>query len=102
MLGAGGVPHDCTLREVWRTGALLRFQVPVEVLPEFVLHLAHDGRVARKCRVTSRSADGCEIEVEFVARRVPASGQRRIARVEPQAAYPATASLPADKASLAC
>jgi hypothetical protein len=66
---ADGTTVECGLGNMSETGAKLVFSDGIGALPkEFVLLLAKDGRVARKCRLAWK-ADG-EIGVEFVARRV--------------------------------
>jgi hypothetical protein len=103
VLTEGERLQDCVLREVWPTGARLRFPTPLAIPASFVLHLAYDGRVARKCEVTNRAEDGQEVEVAFLARRIAGAAYPRAARDEPRAARPAAAAAGRpDKASLAC
>ncbi len=67
---ANGAPMiECALGNMSDTGAKLVFSNAVGKLPnQFVLLLAKDGRVARKCRLAWKGRD--EIGVEFIARRV--------------------------------
>jgi hypothetical protein len=67
---ADGAPViECALGNMSDTGAKLVFPNAVGKLPsQFVLLLAKDGQVARKCRLAWKEGD--EIGVEFIARRV--------------------------------
>jgi hypothetical protein len=70
VLAPRGAPQACILRDISKTGARIRFSGGCEIPASFVLHLADNGTVARKCIVVWRSDSGQEVGVEFVARLV--------------------------------
>jgi hypothetical protein len=74
-----GAPQTCVLRDISKTGARVRFTDAAEIPASFVLHLADNGTVARKCVVVWRSDNGQEIGVEFVARLVTGAARQRVA-----------------------
>jgi hypothetical protein len=60
----------CVLKDMSRTGARLCVP-PQQAIPQsFVLNLAANGAVARKCIIVWKSEAGDEIGVEFLARRI--------------------------------
>lgn len=65
----GAEPLPCTVRDVSKSGARLSVPPRSALPPGFVLHLASNGAVARKCLVVWRSQAGDEVGVEFTARR---------------------------------
>jgi hypothetical protein len=65
---ADGSVIECELGNLSDTGAKLVFDALKELPDQFILRLAQDGRVVRKCR-TAWKADR-EIGVEFIARPV--------------------------------
>jgi hypothetical protein len=68
-LSNGAPVIECALGNMSDTGAKLIVPDAVGELPnEFILVLAEDGRVARKCRLAWKDRD--EIGVEFTARRL--------------------------------
>jgi hypothetical protein len=67
----GAEPIQCTLKDMSKSGARLSVVAgQLAIPPSFVLHLANNGAVARKCVVVWKSEAGDEIGIEFVARRV--------------------------------
>jgi hypothetical protein len=71
---AGSDPASCTIEDLSGSGARLLCASASELPDEFVLRFTPDGKVARKCKVTSRS--GAEVGVKFVARFVPGSARK--------------------------
>jgi hypothetical protein len=66
----GAAPIVCTFRDMSKTGARLAVPAQAAIPESFVLHLANNGAVARKCVLVWRSETTGEIGVEFVARKV--------------------------------
>jgi hypothetical protein len=64
---------ECALGNLSDTGAKLLFDASKGLPDQFILRLAKDGRVARKCRVAWKADH--EIGVEFTARLVTAAGR---------------------------
>lgn len=79
VLGGGSQPISCTFRDMSKSGARLRVEPEQSIPPSFVLHLASNGAVARKCVVVWRSEAGDDLGVEFVARRVAPSAKPPLA-----------------------
>jgi hypothetical protein len=78
---ANGAPLiECELGNMSDKGAKLLLPGRRDLPVQFVLRLAKDGRVARKCRIAWKQGD--TIGVEFTARRViePAAGVRAAGR----------------------
>jgi hypothetical protein len=67
-LAGGSSLIQCELGNLSDTGAKLLFRASRELPDQFVLRLAKDGRVARKCRIAWKTQH--EIGVEFIARLV--------------------------------
>jgi hypothetical protein len=73
----GAEPINCTFKDLSKSGARLSVVPPTALPQNFVLHMAANGSVARKCVVVWKSETGDEIGVAFVARLV-APGSRPI------------------------
>ncbi len=67
-LGNGAPLIECALGNMSDTGAKLVLPNRRPLPSQFVLCLASDGRVARKCRIAWKEGD--TIGVEFTARRI--------------------------------
>jgi hypothetical protein len=74
VTGEGGEPIVCTFKDMSKTGARLAVPPQAAIPESFILYLANNGAVARKCAIVWRSDVGDEIGVEFLARRVLAGG----------------------------
>lgn len=70
VLADGVPPIACTIRDMSKSGARLAVPAQPPIPHAFVLHLAKNGAVARKCVLVWKSEAGDEIGIEFVARRV--------------------------------
>jgi hypothetical protein len=68
--GDGQPARRCFLQDISAKGARLQFLEPTVAPENFILHLAANKSVARKCKVMWRGQDGCEIGVEFFAKLV--------------------------------
>jgi hypothetical protein len=67
-LGNGAPLIECALGNMSDTGAKLVLPGRRQLPSQFILCLAQDGRVARKCRIAWKEGD--TIGVEFTARRL--------------------------------
>jgi hypothetical protein len=72
VVGDGVPPISCTIRDMSKSGARLAVPSQSAIPRAFVLHLAKNGAVARKCVLVWKSEATDEIGIEFVARRVSA------------------------------
>jgi hypothetical protein len=68
--GDGQPVRPCFPQDISDKGARLRFDEPTHAPEKFILHLAVNKTVARKCIVKWRADDGCEVRVEFFAKLV--------------------------------